>query len=378
MPLTITHSQAADGTFSTDGATYWNADHTVTGALGVANGGTGLTTGTSGGVLYYSAAGTLASSGVLTSGRVVLGGGAGAAPNDSANLTFDGTSLTAGGYITTGTYRAGATGGTMAFSTTAGAGPTIAAGTATTDVNALNVTQTWDAAGVTFTSHKHVITNTASATASKAFEYLLGVNSLLALRKDGALMFARGDGSGNPPALKYSNLNTLDLLSSEDTVAIRFNVHPGNEILTLSSGLGLAWGAGSASGVADVGIDRNAAGVLEVNSSTAGAFRDLRLRDIVTNRQIRSDGTAPAVGGSCGTGPTIAGTDNAGKVTTGTGSPTSCTVTFATAWASAPACTVTNETTANLARATSTTTTVTLAGTLVAADVLAYICIGKS
>ncbi len=49
-------------------------------ALPVANGGTGLTSGTSGGVLYYSASGTLASSGALTENTLVLGGGAGAAP----------------------------------------------------------------------------------------------------------------------------------------------------------------------------------------------------------------------------------------------------------------------------------------------------------
>ena len=48
--------------------------------LAVASGGTGLTAGTSGGVLYYSAAGTLASSAALTLNAIVLGGGAGAAP----------------------------------------------------------------------------------------------------------------------------------------------------------------------------------------------------------------------------------------------------------------------------------------------------------
>ena len=49
-------------------------------ALGVAYGGTGLTAGTSGGVLYYSATGTLASSAALAASSIVLGGGAGAAP----------------------------------------------------------------------------------------------------------------------------------------------------------------------------------------------------------------------------------------------------------------------------------------------------------
>jgi len=56
----------------------------VTGTLPVANGGTGLTTGTSGGVLAYTASGTLASSGVLAQYGVVIGGGAGATPTSTA------------------------------------------------------------------------------------------------------------------------------------------------------------------------------------------------------------------------------------------------------------------------------------------------------
>ena len=56
-------------------------------ALPVANGGTGLTSGTSGGVLYYSATGTLASSAALTQYGVVYGGGAGATPVATANGT---------------------------------------------------------------------------------------------------------------------------------------------------------------------------------------------------------------------------------------------------------------------------------------------------
>lgn len=54
----------------------WNAT-----TIAVANGGTGLTSGTSGGVLYYSATGTLASSGALAANALVVGGGAGGAPN---------------------------------------------------------------------------------------------------------------------------------------------------------------------------------------------------------------------------------------------------------------------------------------------------------
>lgn len=67
----------------------------VAGTLAVANGGTGLTSGTSGGVLYYSAAGTLASSAALTANALVIGGGAGVAPSVTTTatgaLTFLGT-----------------------------------------------------------------------------------------------------------------------------------------------------------------------------------------------------------------------------------------------------------------------------------------------
>lgn len=52
----------------------------VTGILPVANGGTGLASGTDGGVVSYTATGTIASSGLLTNHAVVVGGGAGATP----------------------------------------------------------------------------------------------------------------------------------------------------------------------------------------------------------------------------------------------------------------------------------------------------------
>ena len=59
---------------------------TLAGTLGVASGGTGLTAGTSGGVLGYTATGTLASSVALTANALVLGAGAGATPTPMASL----------------------------------------------------------------------------------------------------------------------------------------------------------------------------------------------------------------------------------------------------------------------------------------------------
>ena len=59
---------------------------TLAGTLAVANGGTGLTAGTSGGILGYTATGTLASSVALTANALVLGAGAGATPTPMASL----------------------------------------------------------------------------------------------------------------------------------------------------------------------------------------------------------------------------------------------------------------------------------------------------
>jgi len=79
----------------------------TTGILPVANGGTGLSSGTSGGVLAYTAAGTLASSAALAASALVIGGGAGAAPSTTTTGTGVVTALgvntgTAGAFVVNG------------------------------------------------------------------------------------------------------------------------------------------------------------------------------------------------------------------------------------------------------------------------------------
>lgn len=79
----------------------------VTGTLPVANGGTGLTAGTSGGVLAYTATGTLASSTALAASALVIGGGAGAAPSTTTTGTGVVTALgvntgSAGAFVVNG------------------------------------------------------------------------------------------------------------------------------------------------------------------------------------------------------------------------------------------------------------------------------------
>lgn len=75
--------------------------------VAVADGGTGLSSGTSGGVLCFTASGTIASSGALAANALVIGGGAGVAPSTTTTgtgvltmlgLAADGSDVDAIGY----------------------------------------------------------------------------------------------------------------------------------------------------------------------------------------------------------------------------------------------------------------------------------------
>lgn len=71
----------------------------VSGILTPTNGGTGIASGTSGGLLCYTSSGTLASSTLLPAGDFVLGGGAGACPTASfpvVPVSFGGTGISSG------------------------------------------------------------------------------------------------------------------------------------------------------------------------------------------------------------------------------------------------------------------------------------------
>ena len=86
--------------------------------LKVAKGGTGLSAGTSGGVLAFTATGTLASSTALATSALVIGGGAGAAPSTTTTGTGVVTALgvntgSAGAFVVNGGALGTPSGGTV-------------------------------------------------------------------------------------------------------------------------------------------------------------------------------------------------------------------------------------------------------------------------
>lgn len=143
----------------------------------------------------------------------------------------------------------------------------------------------------------------------------------------------------------------------------------------LGSNITLAWTntSGDSSATQDSGLGRNAAGIVEVNNGTLGTLRDL------IQRHPLAGGTSPTITSGFGTTPSIAGKDAAGRVTVGTGGTAATgTVTFGTAWATAPACTASNQSTELVAFTVPTTTTLVIKSTtpFTAGDVLQFVCVG--
>ena len=132
----------------------------VTGTLPVANGGTGLASGTSGGVLAYTATGTLASSGLLAASALVLGGGAGAAPA----TTTTGTGVVTALGVNTGTAGAFVVNG-GALGTPASGTVTNLTGTASININGTVGATTPAAGAFTTLSATGTITHSLSSNA---------------------------------------------------------------------------------------------------------------------------------------------------------------------------------------------------------------------
>ena len=179
----------------------------------------------------------------------------------------------------------GSTGGTLTLSNTAGAWGTYALGTATTDVG-VRYTQTWNAAGVTFTGHKFTITDTASASGSLAVQYLggaAGTTNLLKVDKNGyttaPIFIVTADGNTSTPSLQLSGTqNGFFRVSGVNVIgvtvggqeALRISV-PATGVLARSDSV-YSFSSNTSYAAADSGLSRISAGLIGVGTGAAGSF----------------------------------------------------------------------------------------------------------
>lgn len=139
-------------------------------------------------------------------------------------------------------------------------------------------------------------------------------------------------------------------------------------------------GASNSTSSNSYGIGFNSGtGLFSLTAGTSGSFQmftsNVSRMAIAANGHVNFTGTAPALT-SCGTSPAITGSDVKGTVTMGTGSPTGCIITFATAYGTAPACTVSWR--ANLAsmQYAISTAAITLTQTATSSNIVDYVCSG--
>jgi hypothetical protein len=182
--------------------------------LAVASGGTNLTAGTSGGILGYTATGTLASSALLAQFGVVLGGGAGATPTTLTPNASTAFPLVSGGASANPSW-AGLTiagGGTSVTSvTTAPAATAFAGWDANKNLNAnsyvpLSTTTVTSAATLTLTVGSAMYQEATGSTAS--FIYKLPVASTMATGQQ----FIITNNSSVTITVQTSGLNTVQAM----------------------------------------------------------------------------------------------------------------------------------------------------------------------
>lgn len=132
----------------------------------------------------------------------------------------------------------------------------------------------------------------------------------------------------------FNGQNIIDFRISNN---IQFTIH--NASVRLGSNFVLGWGATTTGvipmGVNDVGLKRNASGVLEINSGTSGVYRDLKLQKLETTGNIElgaatdttisrvSAGVVAIEGNNIITNGSALGTPASGTLTNCTGLPIS-------------------------------------------------------
>lgn len=395
----------------------------VSGTLPVANGGTGLTSGTSGGVLAYTASGTLASSGALSANQIVLGGGAGAAPTVLASLGTTTTVLhgnAAGaptfGAVNLATDTTGslgvAQGGTGLASYTIG-DLIYASGTTTLAKLAASTASTFLRSTGAGSAPAWSTTTWPNSATTGDILYASAANGYANLAAVAAGSFLRSAGTSTAPAWSTTvwpnSATTGDLLYADtaNSYANLTAVGTGRVLSSMGVGTAPAWLTNPSSTTFEVatafigpGTEASAGVVRLANTSTvaarnAGDTGDITLItataadavqvgsanaaefDVVLgSNTLKFTAATPTISSGFGTTPSIAGTSSAFKVTVGSGGDTTGVVLFNVTWATAPTCVANNQSTAQLVRATPTTTQVTLAGTLTASDVLSVLCVG--
>lgn len=176
--------------------------------------------------------------------------------------------------------------------------------------------------------------------------------------------------------------NTAQLLNLQETGggALFKLANATNNPITLNASntaAGLIEGGGTGSALRLFGVNTGTGTSGTIDFMNNQTDSNLKVRVQGGSGHILSVGTALSAGNlsGCGTSPNLVGTDNGGTITVGSAAGTSCVLTFATAWGTAPSCVVSDDSAIVSIQPVSTTTTLTLTGSAaLTGAVLTYFC----
>jgi hypothetical protein len=284
---------------------------------------------------------------------------------------------------TVGTITSGTWNGTIINSTYGGTGVNNAGRTLTINTN--SGTLAFGGTSKIMTFNKTMSFTAADDTGNYTFP--TGIATLLATNGSGASLTnvvnsitgtsQQITASASTGAITLSLPTTLQWTSTANVFAVFGNGSAANfDFTATAAGTPQYNGNGAAIRISS---DTSSNGSILFSTSKSGTGSAERLKiDNAGNLQLLAatfiNVTTPSIAGNAtlNTGSK----DSAGKITSTTGGASTAVITFGTAFTRAPACVVTNETTANIVRPVSTTTTLTINATVVNGDSLSYICLG--
>lgn len=175
-----------------------------------------------------------------------------------------------------------ATGGALA-----GTKETLATGTITSSTPMATWTQTWNNSGVTFTGIDITVTDTASGASSKVVSIkggAAGSTDLMLLYKDGRFVCSSVTLDGGVVAAARYDITNYIMINGAG--------------IQLVPQAPIAWSdnASYPNATKDIGLLRNAAGVLEVNDGSSGNYRDICVRAVRHNGQTYANLPAGVAG----------------------------------------------------------------------------------